>query len=459
MIWERKMDAYRDLLTLMEQNIDELKSASSHPQRDANRRGGGAAFATFASTIESPVDWSRTQVVYADQAFDSLTVDARYVSAMNSAQSGSEASYVDRIASVVAQQNRNATVYETSMATSAAHTIAARAQLAFDATNLEGTVVLTAFATHRRVKTLQPLVVSADKLWNAWNYYYPGDKITDPVLQREDFARTLNDLVIKDNGAAGNRVTNQTTINLVTEMFLGSTFIGMVHFTQRNSTALASTQSGDASMRNGSSSSVDNVIVDALKVLAGRTGSVQAVTGVAKDAAQRASKAGFHVAFDMVCVGFVPHMSSRELQRGVQQFKGFDPSTFTVPRATPPALPSDVLTPAYVQTVQQSNMQAVISATVDALSNVDESRVVLDERSFMNAFAEFVAHAQGDSPNSFGVPPGRGTGPSVGAPVGLNVKRYSKMDVMSHLARRYFGTSELGSSFLTTDQSAAMKSR
>ena len=427
-IWERKVDAYMDLLTMLESSVTELKKGS---QLDST--GEVTSFTTFASTIESPVDWGMTQVVYTDRAFDSLTVDAHYVNAMNTAQSGNGSSYGSRIASAVTQQNKNATGYDTSMAASAAQTAAARAQSTLEDQNVEGTLVLTAFATHRQVKTLQPLVVNTDKLWNAWNYYYPGDKIPNPVMELQDFAQALNDLVVKERAS---NLTNQTTINLVTEMFLGSTFVGMVHILRQNSSGATSSQAGNGSAYNFSTAAGQNMnqMSDAQQQ-AGRTGSVQAVTSMAKKAAQQASKAGFNVAFDVVCVGFVPQITANQVQLGVQQFKDFNPAGFKVTNMLDSADSTPEQSAAYVQTVQQSNMQAVISATVDALVEVDQTQTVLNEQSFMNAFTDYVKRAQDSTPTA-----------QIGAPVGLNVKRYSKMDVMSQLARKYLNTHDIGTS-------------
>ena len=413
-IWERKVGAYMDLLEHLEGSVASTK-------KDAAGRARAAT--SFVSGVESAVDWGASQVTYVDRGFDSITVDATFVKALDVEQDGSGSSHARNIGRALSNQSKSITGLDQSMLREVAQMVGERAQRTASTQAIEGTMLLTAFATHRQVKSLQPLVVSTDKLWGAWNYYHPSDAIANPVSELDAFTAQLK-------AAGGAAPGNATTIDLVTEVFLGSTFVGMAHVLQTRAAKANSSQelSADALFFNDTSSQMLNQMSDA-QTLASRTGNVQLATSKARTLMRRAESAGLNVAFDVVCLGFMPQVQSSAVQTAVQQFRNFDPASFAV---------SNVIdkTPAgasYVQTVQQSNMQSVIEATVLALGDVDASAPVLSEQSFMTAFGDYVSHSQQ-----------AGASAPVGAPIGMNVKRFTKLDVMSQLARKYLNTHEIG---------------
>jgi len=295
---------------------------------------------------------------------------------------------------------------------------------------IESTLILTCFATHRWVKQFENLVIDPDLLRRAWNFYHPDQELTQ--------ASTMNpaDFIHKYDPKA-------PTISMLTEIFPGSAIVGMVHFLKTNQTITS--QSASQASANMLAS------FKASCLFASFTGETSVNTQMASKLASNLSSSGAQIKFDLICMGYIPTIKSTLLKQSVQQFKDFDPGTFSVtndPNMYPDmdGVQNRVLDQGQNQTTQQSNMGSVIRATVMSLSSLeDNDNQALDVTTFMNAFDDYAKNAPGQK--------------QTGVPIGMNVRMYAKSDVEYELAKKFFDSTNSNQAPQTNTTTAAAGGR
>jgi len=401
--WAAKVSSYTVLLNQMQKDIKTLQDAA----QGQNPQGIGKVFSTFASDVESPVDWATSKIDLVDRAYDSIAVGSHFLDTDTIRQMSRDSSWnstqgFNASSSEQAKNDLGKLLNTGTLSTQMNQAVSEKLQQTYSIQAVESTLILSSFATHRKVKQFTTLNTDADRLREAWNYFKPQSPIPHPYFQHDEFGAAFADLTQAD------LQTNLDRIALVTEIFQGSALVGFVHFIRVESTQSSQTMSSSDYMAATASLKVTNFVDTA-------TGGTSFTRDTATTIANMASSSGLDIQFDIVCMGYVPKLGSTDLQSAVSDMLKMDVSDQTASADG-----------AKGQTQQQSNAQALIDGLVHSLNSVARTNPVLGVQTFMNAFNDY-ATAATEKPDG------------MGAPVGMNVKTYSKIDVLTALSSKYFG--------------------
>ena len=410
--WKMKIEAYGRLFDSMEKQMTDLTQAASN---DAGGMTGTAngAFSTFANGIESPIDCGLSKIVMKDRSFDSINIDSHYIRVDSNAQAADSRSHSTAVGSAVAASGQNGAT-RGNLGAALAYSAASKVTSTLSQKNVEATLILTAFATHRNVKQFETVHLIPQNVREAWNFFFEKDPITDPEADMEAFETAYAEMLGKKSTAADEKM------GLLTEIFQGSAVAGMVHFVTKETTS-SSQQSSASSF----SAEAQLRLSRYLDTLTGGTGFSQAS---ASQIASMASEAGLDIQFDIVMIGYMPKIKSQIMKFAITSFADFDPSNFEAGSVTPDPTTAS----AQAQGKQQSNMGSVIKATVHSLNSVEQDNPVLGIQTFMDAFDDYADACRND--------------PNIGAPVGMNVRQFAKMDVMKLLAQKYLSRAQASGS-------------
>eukprot|EP00672_Neobodo_designis_P027354 CAMPEP_0174839572 /NCGR_PEP_ID=MMETSP1114-20130205/8127_1 /TAXON_ID=312471 /ORGANISM="Neobodo designis, Strain CCAP 1951/1" /LENGTH=521 /DNA_ID=CAMNT_0016073697 /DNA_START=155 /DNA_END=1720 /DNA_ORIENTATION=- len=404
---KKKMTAVKGWLNHL---VDSAKpAADGEKTKDSSATG---KFTTFGSRHQSPVDWTKSSIKPEDRAFDSLNIGVHYVRAENMGQEGAGELHASRVGRELKSEDHSVTGRVTNVQREAARLAADKTVKTAAHHDIAGTLLVTAFATHRMVKQFGNVDIDADKLWGGWNAHYDDDKIPDPLNQHESFKKAIEVEKKRDVTKPRNQVC------MVSELFMGSVLVGMVHFVTNATTVTKNQQDATRLSQKFDDDIADNV--RQAQKAATQVGSTSIALEEARKMAKLGSSAGLDVQFDLVSIGYIPKLATDPMQQAISQFATFDPAQFKVP-----SMMADAPGIAGLAAVQ-SNMAAVIDATVTAISKEQASKDVLSDKSLMDAFTDFTDAAK--------------RGDAIGAPIGMNIVDFNKLDVMSTLANKYLNT-------------------
>lgn len=407
-IWDIKLASYYSLWDLQRKQIAELHAASKG-KIDADTM---TAPTTFASAVMSPINWALTEIVYKDRGFDAITVDATFVKVDASVQRSDSSAHSRKVSASVSASANDYFGQGASLGASMAAQAGSKTSKTSESHQIEYTMILMAMATHRKVKQFQSVVVDVDKMRESWNYYQGKDNyIIDPNNNFYAFYAQYIKVSQQFNKAGGSPDPKRPKVSLVTEAFLGSALLGMVHFIQQDDTT--------ASQSNSMSSSAVAAQVQVSQWLASATGSTSASQAASRQIANSQSQSNLDVRFDIVSMGYIPTLKSSEITQAIKQFGEFDPSSMGVN-----SLPSSTAEASgAAQNAQQSNTGSIIDATIKGLKESTTTAKILDLDTFMNAFDDYTNAAK--------------TTEFIGVPVGLNVEQFDQMAIMNLLADKY----------------------
>lgn len=188
---------------------------------------GKKNIATLSEQPESPVDWNKTEIKKIELSSNTMNMDVQYI--RNEDEDDGSNAHADNVAASVsaavscvfgfkAAASVATNVTNTTLATTSAH-------------NIVGTLVITAACTHKMATELAPFILDPEKAIDAWNQTYPSDIIpSDPTAM----AALIN-------------VDTKNKLHILSGKTIGSSFVGLVHFEQHESTN--STQNSNASTK------------------------------------------------------------------------------------------------------------------------------------------------------------------------------------------------------------------
>lgn len=184
--------------------------------------------------VESPVDYTKTQIKSMPLASDSMNMDVQYFS-MDSNVESAEA-YASAIATFVSASTSWMGVNASrDMSNAAQKQVSSQAKKH----NLSGTLVLSVSCTHKNASVLAPFILNVDKAIGTWNHIFPNDAL-DPTNRGQMMACAR----AKENPGTANKYS------ILSGMTFGSSFVGMVHILNSSDTKVSETmQSAAASLQ------------------------------------------------------------------------------------------------------------------------------------------------------------------------------------------------------------------
>ena len=193
----------------------------------ANIAAGKAKITTLSEQPESPVDWNKTEIKKIELSSNTMNMDVQYI--RNEDEDDGSNAHADNVAASVS--SAVSCVFGFKAAASVATNVTNATLATTSAHNIVGTLVITAACTHKMATELAPFILDPEKAIDAWNQTYPSDIIpSDPTAM----AALIN-------------VENKNKLHILSGKTIGSSFVGLVHFEQHESTN--STQNSNASTK------------------------------------------------------------------------------------------------------------------------------------------------------------------------------------------------------------------
>mmetsp|Transcript_27053 Transcript_27053/g.30879 ORF Transcript_27053/g.30879 Transcript_27053/m.30879 type:complete len:505 (-) Transcript_27053:14-1528(-) len=369
---------------------------------------------TISFSLESPIDYERSEVTQFPLSYDSLKFDVQYFRKEENTQSND--THSKTIGSYVSSTFQGYGVTsDRSISTSANESVSAQVKQH----NIEGTIVISAYATHKNVDLISPFRIDPEKAVSAWNQTFPEEEIDLDI--KGVFEAALNTTNYKDK--------KKKTLSLLSGCSKGSSFVGFVH--------VIKTETDDISQ---SAESAAKGIQEAMEVdlwLAKRSGGTTNSKSFAKSAKNVMSRSNLNTHACLVCRGMIPNIAVNELQTAVTKME-MDPKQIMEQLAAISKASNHVVN----DSMSDNNVDATLARGATggkfmALNNEytsncfsaladhqTEANQVIDTNSLLTAFEDFVAQAAGD-----------GGG---GVPINFLIKQLTKNDIAKAYVNKFY---------------------
>jgi len=252
---------------------------------------------------ESPVALRDSPIKSMNLSFDSLKFDVQYfrnqeVKQFEVSMAANVSTHVGR--TMEASQQGKGSV---SMSQSMSNSVAATMNTTMDFQELEGTMVITAYCTHKMADVFAPFVLDAVRAVAAWNFEMKSNPLsTDPVSMYT--AATSTDPIIK----------GVNTLSILTGITRASSFVGMVHFLKSENTM--STQMS-LSITSAVQSSIESEL--AVKGMSGSFGAQQQTSSsFGMTASSLMSTSNLSNTASLVCMGAIPDIKASSVETFVK---------------------------------------------------------------------------------------------------------------------------------------------
>ncbi len=356
------------------------------------------------ASVESPIDYNRTKIKTLPLAADSLKMDAQFFTFDDNQENdsnilGNIKSYVGAATSFLGID----TSFD--MAKTAVDQVDKQRQLH----KISGTLVLTASCTHKEAQVLAPLFLDVDKAIRVWNELFPGEKIrTDEDGMRQ---------IVEHEGSP-----QEKAFNIISGATLGSSFVGMVHVLNVDSTS--SSQDDDSTERDAKSTLALGAAVASIK------GGFGVNKSFASDVKKLLSTQNINSHVTLITAGFIPTIKANDVAIGVKQFASFDPSDMMTSLAKLSDFTSadrnsaqQAATAARTKGEFVALKTANIESVMQSLSKLDDQKNgMLDISSMVVAFEDYVNTA---------------TAVTLETPIGVPINYYLKPITRTQLAQMW----------------------
>jgi len=366
------------------------------------------------ASVESPLDYDRTDIKRLPLAVDSLKFDAQYFSNDGNA------------AAAIGEYVKNSFSSNGSMSQPMAATAFAQAVSQYQNHNVEGTLVITAGCTHKYVQLLAPLVVDPDKAIRVWNTLFPDDQLNPEAPE-----------AVVNIATRSNPNPDDKALKMISGAAYGSSFVGMVHMIRIDTT---SSKQGAEAITPEIRQMIENNL--AFEGLSGGVGLSQSVSNHIK---RMISKQQITSHCSIISMGIVPLITSSAVSVAVKEFADFEPEKMmkgvaVLGNSVATELDTEAANAKEAKTAKQFIQQktSVVEAVMSGLAQIDAGQnQVLDTKTLMTAFNQFVTAATS------------GSGEGVGVPINYYLKTITRSDVARFWVKKYYppvGSSDGGSS-------------
>jgi hypothetical protein len=338
------------------------------------------AIPQISDHIESPIDYTKSQIKQMPLASDSMTMDAQYFSfdetkQQSDSQMSALKSFVSASTSFLGDK------------ASAQATAQTQGQVSHqrEVHDIQGTLVITANCTHAQASLFAPFVIDVDKGIRAWNEMVAAGTLS-PMIKTND------------PGSIATIAEQQETkdakyFNLLSGVTSGSSFIGMVHVLKDSSTA------SDQHMRSTAASLQGQMEVGSW--FADYKGGFGVDTSFSNSAKSLLSSQNIQSHISLVCMGIIPTIEANDVALTVKQFTDFSPDKMmgqlSVLQNSTADAQSSVSSAA--ENARTGGQMVALEATkiqsaVSAVGELDDGKnKMLDINSLMTAFTDYVTKA------------------------------------------------------------------
>lgn len=329
-----------------------------------------------SDSIESPIDYNKTQIKTMPLSADSLKLNVQYFSFDENQQDSST-----HAATVKSFVSGEVSYLGDSFKSQASEAVQSQMNSQYQNHSISGTLVISITCTHKDAVLLAPFILDVDKAIRVWNRIYGSDmiKTNDPASVAQIMAQM--------------ETANEKSLTLLSGATYGSCFIGMVHIL--NSTTTTSSET----MYSIASSLQTQFNVGAM--VANYSGGFGVDASFSGDAKNLLSTQNISSHCSLVTMGSIPSIKSNAVAMGVKQFANFDgASAMSNLAALQNATASDkdtvdssataARTGQQMLAMQNSKVQGVLAGLADI---DDQSNKMLDINSMMDAMDDYIQKA------------------------------------------------------------------
>ncbi len=358
------------------------------------------------SSLESPLDYNRTEIKSMPLSVDSFKLNAQYFSFDEEKQSTAStlASIKNFITASVSYEGTGG-----SGDVSEAVTTQINGQL--ENHDISGTLIVAASCTHKNALLLAPLILDVDKAIRIWNLLYRDRPIdTGSIANIQAISREQGS---KDEQA----------LFVLSGATYGSSFVGMVHVLNKTSTRSAQAMySAAASMQ--AAFEVGNWYANA-------SGGFGVDESFAADVKHLLSMQNITSHINIITMGAIPSIVANDVELAVKQFADFSPDAMMGKLAT-----MANATSSEQQSVASAAEAARTKGTIAAIRNAEISSVLtgvkqiqdgsnkmLDINSMMTALDDYIKKA---------------TEGGIGVPINYYVKPITRLELAEMWMAKYY---------------------
>lgn len=387
-----EMNVSGDDLDEFKESIDEVgKSISKNAadygkavlkaQKDVASLNGDGGNIKITEMPESPIDWNKSALKQLGLSSDTMIVDAQYFRNEDERDgSGAHASTVAAAASTTISS-----IWGPKFTTSAAGSVKKTVLNQTSQHSIEGTLVITATATHKQTDLFAPFVMDPEKAVYAWNWMFPSDQIQ--TTRPETLVAAIEN--INANGTDDQK----KFLSLLSGQTIGSSFVGMVHILR--------TERTDSTQRSNSHASKFASEFEWGGFFASGKGSFGVDSEFSDNIKNMLSTNDITSHCSLITMGIIPTLKSNELKTSISQLKPDATEVMGQLSAIQGATDSDinsVSSEASKAKVGQQFMELNNSYIKEVVSNVTqsdkESNKIIDVNSLMTAFDDYVQKAE-----------------------------------------------------------------
>ncbi len=331
---------------------------------------------TGGEAWESPIDYVRSRLAELPLSADSIKLNAQYFSFSENSQKAS--SQMAALKAFVAAETSALGAKRSVQASTEAQR---QTNSQRENHSVEGTLVITATCTHKVANVWAPFILDVEKGIRVWNRMFPEKRI------KVDSVASMREIAAEEGTA------DEASMQLLSGVTLGSSFVGMVHTLKSSSTV--------SSQQMASVASSLQAQMKAGGWFAKASGGFGVASSFANSAKNLLSQASVSSHISMVCMGLIPSIKANDVKMAVKQFTEFDPQAqmerlATLQNATAGGQQSMDSAAAAARTgnelvsLENAKIKAVLSGVGEMQA---ESNKMLDINSLIEAFEDFVNKA------------------------------------------------------------------
>ncbi|KAL2147355.1 hypothetical protein VTI28DRAFT_9819 [Corynascus sepedonium] len=251
------------------------------------------------SSVESPIDYVKTQIKTMPLAADSVNMDVQYFAHDENSQSAE--SFASAIKGFVAGSLSH---LGSKVSTEMGGATAKQVEGQLSNHSIVGTLVLSVSCTHKNASILAPLILNVDKAVKTWNHIFPDDKLLPTS------GKAMSKLADGDQ-------KSENKFSIISGMTYGSSFVGMVHILNTTNTSVSeSISSAAASLQ---------VQMDTGAWFEKASGGFGVSSTFSNSVKNLLSTQNVSSHVTVICMGAIPSMVASEVKLAVEKFAKFDP--------------------------------------------------------------------------------------------------------------------------------------
>ncbi|MBA3681419.1 MAG: hypothetical protein H0W73_09675 [Bacteroidetes bacterium] len=332
-----------------------------------------AKIRTLSDSVESPIDYNKTQIKQMPLSADSLQMNCQYFAFdQNQQDSGTHA------ATVAAFVGDSVSGFGDSYSFQAKTSAQSQVNSQHQNHNISGTLVVTITCTHKDAVLLAPFILDVDKSVRVWNSLFPDD-----MIKTTDVKSIIKTMAQQDTA-------QEKSFTVLSGETCGSCFIGMVHTLNATDTTSTETMYSIAESIQGQFS-VGCWFVQ-------ESGGFGVDSSFSNDAKNLLSSQSITSHCTLTVMGSIPSIKSNNVLMAVQSFTDFDgASSMKAVQTLQNATADDMTTVDSAASNARTGGQMVamqtakINATLSGLSTIDnQNNKVIDTNTLMDAMEDYV---------------------------------------------------------------------